>query len=104
MIVEQFARQLAEYGKIKNGGVGERLKPAVLKNKTPVRYQAENSTKSLCRPQDSVTFFFLDLRGFCSFCATFSDNFGDSPARLPAAHGECAHTHISLQSARPTVS
>jgi hypothetical protein len=34
MIVEQFARQLAEYGKIKNGGVGERLKPAVLKSKT----------------------------------------------------------------------
>ena len=31
MIVEQFARQLAEYGKIKNGGAGEWLKPAVLK-------------------------------------------------------------------------
>jgi hypothetical protein len=54
--------------------VGERLKPAILKAKSPVRYLVENSTKSLCQLQDSDDFYFLDLFGSCSFCASFSDN------------------------------
>jgi hypothetical protein len=34
------------------GEVRKRLKPAVLKIKSSVRYPIENSTKSLCQPQD----------------------------------------------------
>jgi len=42
--------------------------------KSSVRYLAEKSTKSLCQLQDSDDFCFLDLRRFCLFCASFSDN------------------------------
>jgi hypothetical protein len=67
------------------GGEGKRLTPAVLKIKSPIRYLPENSTKSLCQPQDSATICFLDLLRFYLFCATFSDNlvtlFSPSPTR-----------------------
>jgi hypothetical protein len=43
--------------------------------KSPIRYLEEKSTKSLCQPQNSENFSFLNLLWFCSFCATFSDNF-----------------------------
>jgi hypothetical protein len=49
---------------IEGAGVGEWLKPAVLKIKSPIRYLAENSTKSLCQPQDSNSFYFS---GFALF-------------------------------------
>jgi len=39
---------------LRNGGVGERLKPAVLKNKTAIQLTDIDSTKSLC--QLSVSF------------------------------------------------
>jgi hypothetical protein len=51
------------------------MNQAVLKKiKSPIRYLAENSTKSLCQPQDSEDFCFLDLLCFCSFCAILGDN------------------------------
>jgi hypothetical protein len=57
---------------LRNGGVVERLKPAVLKNEIAFRYLADNSTNSLCQPQDSDKFSFFNLLCFCSFCASFS--------------------------------
>jgi hypothetical protein len=59
---------------ISQGGVGERLKPAVLKNKTVVRYLSENSTTSLCEPPDSENPHFWICSVFAHFCATFTDN------------------------------
>jgi hypothetical protein len=43
------------------------------KMKSPFRYLIEKSTKSLCQPQDSDDFCFLDLSHFCSSCAIYSD-------------------------------
>jgi hypothetical protein len=36
--------------------------------KSPIRYLVENSTKSLCQPQDIDNFCFLALPHFRSFC------------------------------------
>ncbi len=65
---------------------GERLKPAVLKDKIAIRYLTENSTKSLCQPQDSEIFNFLDLLFLCSFCPSFSDNLVTLWSFWPVAH------------------
>jgi hypothetical protein len=54
--------------------VGERLKPAVLKNKIADLLSGRNSTESLCQPQDSDEFSLLEFVDFCLFCASYSDN------------------------------
>jgi len=47
--------------------------------KSPIRYLTENSTKSLCRRQDSDSFCFLDSPRLCLFCTSFSDSRGPRP-------------------------
>jgi len=52
----------------------EWLKPAVLKNKTPIRYLAGKSIKFFARHKITRIFVPLNLRHFRSCCASFSDN------------------------------
>jgi hypothetical protein len=51
------------------------MKPAFLEklNRRFATWQ-KNSTKSLCRLQDSDDFCFVDLLGFWQFYPSFSDN------------------------------
>jgi hypothetical protein len=62
--------------------------------KSPIRYLIENSTKSLCQPQDSDNFCLLDLLRFCLFCATFSDNLVKVNHGRPVAHLIVTRSHF----------
>jgi hypothetical protein len=54
--------------------VGERLKPAVLKIKTVVRYLAENPPNPFASRKIALIFSFLDLFYFAPFCAVYCYN------------------------------
>jgi hypothetical protein len=57
------------------------------------RYLVENSTKSLCQPEDSDNLCFPDLLCFGSFCASVSKNLVTVEDLKPSRTG-LSHTHI----------
>jgi len=72
------------------GRVGERLKPEVLKIKSPIRYLSRNSTKSpLPSCKVATTSVLSELLGFRALCATFRDNLVPLDSLLTGAHVEC---------------